>query len=253
MARGIIYLITNKENNYKYIGHTTQAMNKEWQRHIQEANKMSSEPLHRAFRQYGVHKFNIREIDECDENLLKEKETYWIEHYHTWENEQGYNIRSEKIVVEEVKEEKVIIKPTPVKRNVKNWGNITDKNRGDGKHCGLKIRGKNLTTGVCTDYENAREAARAITGDPKKNANILLAARHYGRTAYGHKWQILEDKSKKKSVFGVNKKTELIEVRFESIADAIRALAENGKGTGLTNSIKHPGRYSWKGYYWFLG
>jgi hypothetical protein len=249
MARGIIYLITNKDNGHKYVGQTTQAMNKEWQRHIHESNRMSSEPLHRAFREYGVHKFGIKEIDECDESLLNEKEAYWIEYYDTWN---GYNIKP---IKEEKKKEEIIIVPIKkeIERPKKSWGSLTDKNRGNGKHCGLRIRGKNMTTGVCTDYENAREAARAVTGDPKKNANILLAARHYGRIAYGHRWQILEEKSKKKAVFGVNKKTELIEVRFESIAAAVRAFSDDISSAGIRKSIKHPGRYSWKGYYWFLG
>lgn len=252
MARGIIYLITNKENGFKYVGQTTQAMNKEWQQHIQESNRMSKKPLHIAFRKYGIGKFNIREIDECDETLLNEKERYWIEHHHTWENQQGYNVRSEKI--KEEKEEVIVIAPVKKEstRTFKSWGSLTDKNRGNGKHSGLKIRGKNLTTGVCTDYENARVAAKAVTGYENRNGNILLAARKYG-TAYGHRWQILEDKSKKKSVFGVNKKTELIEVRFESMAAALRAFGSENRNVGLRKSIKNPGRYSWKGYYWFVG
>ena len=60
-----------------------------------------------------------------------------------------------------------------------------------------------------------------------------------------------EDKKKKKAVFGVNKKTEQIEIRFESIADASRSLGGPTKGTGLIKSLKHPGRYSWKGFYWY--
>jgi len=98
MARGIIYLITNKENGFKYVGQTTQAMNKEWQQHIQESNRMSKKPLHIAFRKYGVGKFNIKEIDECDESLLNEKEAYWTNHYHAWD---GYNVKPK-----EIKEEK---------------------------------------------------------------------------------------------------------------------------------------------------
>ena len=101
MARGIIYLITNKDNGHTFIGQTTLPMNRIWQQHIQEANKMSSTPLHKAFRQYGVHRFNIQEIDECNENLLAERELHWIQHYNTF-NE--YNINT--------------IKPEPIKEAV---------------------------------------------------------------------------------------------------------------------------------------
>jgi len=242
MAQGIIYLILNKQNGHKYVGQTTQGMNKQWQQHIQEALRMSSKPLHRAMRQYGNNNFMIKEIDECDERLLNEKEAYWID-----QHQPEYN----SITVPEVVK---VVEPTPQRdrSQQKSWGSLTQKNRGNGKHCGLKIRGKNLTTGVCVDYENARIAAKEITGDPGKNANILLAART-GGTAYGHKWQIMEEKTKKKSVFGVNKKTELIEVRFESIAAAVRELGGKGRGTGLIKSLRNPGRYSWKGYLWFYG
>ena len=124
-----------------------------------------------------------------------------------------------------------------------------DSIRGDGKHCGIKIRGKNLKTGLCTDYESARVAAEQVTGNPKNNSNILNAART-GIIAYGHRWQILEEKEKKKAVFGVNKKTEQIEVRYESINAAVRGFECTDKH-GILKSLKNPGRYSWKGYWWF--
>ena len=251
MAQGIIYLITNKQNGHKYVGQTTQGMNKRWQQHIQEALRMSDKPLHRAMREYGNHNFMIKEIDECDETLLNEKEEYWIKQYNTFENAEGYNIisGSNKVVFKEETKQKIFASEH---KKIKSWGSLTEENRGNGKHCGLPIRGKNLETGICTDYENARMAALSLTGDPNKNGNILLAARK-GGTAYGHKWQILEDKSKKKAVFGVNKKTEQIEVRYESIAEAVRSLSDSGKGTGLVKSLRNPGRYSWKGYWWYYG
>jgi len=268
MAQGIIYVIINKQNGHKYVGQTTQGMNKRWQQHIQEAMRMSDKPLHRAMRKYGNHNFMIKEIDECDESLLNEREQYWIKQYNTFESSEGYNATSggDKVVFSEETKQKISEKAkekilTPehtenisialtTKAKIEPWGALTKENRGNGKHCGLPIRAKNLETGICTDYENARMAALSLTGDPNKNSNILLAARKDG-TAYGHKWQILEDKSKKKAVFGVNKKTEQIEVNYQSIAEAVRSLSGSGKGAGLIKSIRNPGRYSWKGYYWF--
>jgi group I intron endonuclease len=243
MSRGIIYTIINKQNGYKYIGNTTLAMNKEWVYHMDKSKRMSPEPLHKAFRQHGTHNFMIKELDECDESEFESKTNYWIEKYNP-----EYNVIIKKEVIEVVKE--VIKEPKPKQSKIKPWGSLTDKNRGNGKHSGVKIRGKNLSTGICTDYENARMAALSLTGDPNKNGNILLAAKK-GGTAYGHKWQLLEEKSKKKPVFGVNKKTEQIELRYESIADAVRSISPGTKSTGLIKSLKNPGRYSWKGCWWF--
>lgn len=244
MTRGIIYLITNKENGHKYVGQTTLAMNKEWQQHIQEALRMSEKPIHKAMRKYGNHRFTIQEIDECDASLLNEKEDYWIHHYNTFENVEGYNKPLEHIPnIPIVLSETEKVKKQP-------WGSLTDKNRSDGKHSGLRIRGKNLETGEVKEWESIRAAATEVTGDPNKNGNILVSARK-GYKCYGYKWQIMDDKTKKKPVFGVNKKTEQIEVRFESITAAIRQLGGESKGTGIIKSLKHPGRFSWRGYWWF--
>jgi group I intron endonuclease len=248
MSRNIIYLILNKQTGHKYIGSTTLAMNKEWAQHIERSKRMSSEPIHKAFREHGVHNFMIREIDECEDSVTDEKLSYWIDKY-----QPEYNPRTIEKKITPTPEPLPVIKTPPPQRDkseYKAWGSFTSENRGTGKHSGLRIRGKNLETGVCTDYENARMAAVSVTGVPNTNGNILLAARK-GGIAYGHKWQILEDKDKKKAVFGVNKKTEQIEVRYESMAEAVRQLGNGVTGTGLIRSLKNPGRYTWRGYYWF--
>ena len=81
MSRSTIYLILNKQNGHKFIGNTTIGMNKEWVHHIDRSKRMSSEPLHKAFRQYGTHNFMIKELDECDGSEVETKTTYWIEKY----------------------------------------------------------------------------------------------------------------------------------------------------------------------------
>ncbi len=249
MSRNTIYLILNKQNGHKYIGHTQVAMNKEWAQHIERSKRMSSEPIHKAFRDLGVHNFMIREIDECDDSVLDTKLSYWIDKYQPEYNPSPVKKEVIEIAKKAIEEYKPALQQLSQKE-YKPWGSFTSENRGSGKHSGLRIRGKNLETGVCTDYESIRVAAIEVTGDPNTNGNILKAARK-GGIAYGHKWQILEDKDKKKAVFGVNKKTEQIEVRYESMAEAVRQLGNGTKGMGIIKSLKNPGRYSWRGYYWF--
>ena len=252
MERGIIYLILNKQTGEKYVGNTTLAMNKEWVHHINRSKRMSAEPLHKAFRQFGVHNFMIKELDEYDDTCLENKLNEWIEKY-----KPEYNpiSNAEKAVLPmQEKRELSIPKPKPRSQRNTSTSHLTpwnDSIRGDGKHCGIKIRGKNLETGLCKDYESARVAAIEVTGDPNTNRNILNAARS-GIIAYGHRWQILEEKQKKKAVFGVNKKTEMIGPRCESINAAVR-LFEGTDKNGILKSLKNPGKYSWKGYYWFFG
>lgn len=247
MSQGIIYLITNKTNNHKYVGQSTLPMNKVWQQHIQDSKRMSSHSLHKAFRKYGIDKFIIKQIDECDVSILDKKEEHWIKHYQSYGNN-GYN----KQPIEPIIEVKI---PEPIQVRIQSntpWYTIKPEDRSDGKHSGLKIQGTNLETGEIKIWDTVRDAAEEVAGDRKKNSNILVTARRNGR-CYGYKWKILEDKTKKKAVFGIHKKTESIGPRYESIAEAKRDLGGDGCGTALLKSLKNPGRYSWKGYYWYYG
>lgn len=248
MARGIIYLIQNKQNNHKFIGSTTLAMNKEWVNHIEKSKRMSSEPLHKAFRDLGVHNFMIKQIDECDESLFEEKTNYWIEQHKPEYNPLTIVIKEEKPIQEKPNLVPAVPQKNRPKRSSPHLIQWNEQTRG--KKLGFKLRGKNLETGLCTDYDSARIAAEEVTGNPRNNSNILLAART-GRTAYGYKWQILEEKKTKRAVFGVNKKTEQIEVRFDSILSAVKEYGTDDR-QGILKSLKNPGRYSWKGYYWFF-
>jgi group I intron endonuclease len=238
MAHGIIYLITNKENSKKYVGKTTISINKEWQNHILESRKMSRVLIYREFRKYGIDKFNIKQIDECDEKILEERRIYWIKQYKT--HLEGYNLN-------EIKEEK---ERGGIVTNKKRWGELTNENRSNGKHCGIRIQGKNILTGEIKEWENARVAAIELTGDPNKNSNILTSAKKQNR-CYGYKWKVLENKTKKKAVYGIHKKTEQIDYQFESVIEARRTLGDGSVGTGLIKSLRNPGTFSWKGYYWY--
>lgn len=251
MARGIIYLILNKQTGHKFIGNTTLAMNKEWVHHIDKSKRMSAEPLHKAFRQYGVHNFMIKELDECEESEFENKTNYWIDKY----NPEYNPVREIKIKEKEVEEEepKPYVKKKGGKGNPQNLQPFNENTRSTGKHSGLRIRGKNLETGEVSVWNTVREAAEAVTGDPKKNSNIIRAARE-GFKCYGYKWFITEpDKKKKKPVFGVGKKTGMIELRYESVTAALQDLSHNNCSAGLYKSLKNPGRFSWNGRYWFYG
>jgi hypothetical protein len=248
MARGIIYLITNKENGYKFVGQSTQTMNKVWQAHIQAANRMSNDPLYRAFRQFGLHKFNIREIDECDERLLNEKEEYWKNHYNTYTYGEGYNFIEYE---EEEEEEEIIQKEIPPKYSGQEaFRTIEEEQRGNGKHSGLRIQGTNVETGEIKEWDTIRDAAEEVAGNRNRNSNLLYCARN-GYNCYGYKWKVLEEKNKKKSIFGIHKSTGHIGPHFESIAEACRELGGGSKGTGLFKSLRNPGRFSWRGLYWY--
>jgi len=43
-------------------------------------------------RKYGIDKFNIIEIEECDALIINERESYWINYYNATNDNYGYNI-----------------------------------------------------------------------------------------------------------------------------------------------------------------
>jgi group I intron endonuclease len=254
MAQGIIYLIINKQTGHKYVGQTTKGMNKIWQEHISEALRMSSSPLHRAMRKYGNHNFMIKELDECDESLLNEKEEYWIKQYNTHKSEEGYNIISDDDKVEvKIKVEEKIEIPVPVpipKEKIERtepWGFQLKENRGDGKHTSKRVMGINIETGEEKIWESITAAALEVAG--KNTSGNIYGAIKNGWKAYGYRWKKLDNTTNKTPIRGVHKRT-WEEIRFESINAAGRYF-ESKNVCGIQNSLRHPHKYTYKGYYWF--
>lgn len=90
---GIIYKISNDINDKVYIGQTTNLLKKRWYDHCYSANhprQDNDNVLYRAMRKYGVNHFSISVIEEVENNLLNEREIYWISQYNSY-NPNGYN------------------------------------------------------------------------------------------------------------------------------------------------------------------
>jgi group I intron endonuclease len=94
-AKGLIYLITNKVTNKKYVGLTVQTLERRWKNHIEQANAnhiKSDESLHSAIREYGESVFHIEVIDKgTTKRDLESKERKWIEELNSLVPH-GYNI-----------------------------------------------------------------------------------------------------------------------------------------------------------------
>ena len=88
---GYIYCIENLINHKKYVGKTCFTIQKRWERHVIDARKGQSQnrPLYKAFNKYGIENFQIFQLEECDNNILNEREQYWIQELHTFHT--GYN------------------------------------------------------------------------------------------------------------------------------------------------------------------
>lgn len=84
-----IYKITNNINGKVYIGKTNKTIMKRFKKHCEDSLKYKERPLYRAFNKYGIKSFSVDEIEECNPNIVNEREKYWIEYYNSFKN--GYN------------------------------------------------------------------------------------------------------------------------------------------------------------------
>lgn len=86
-----IYKIENIINGKIYIGKTLNSPEQRWKEHVRDSTKSqcSNRPLYKAFNKYGIDKFQLTTIEECDYTCVNEKEQYWIEYYGSFKN--GYN------------------------------------------------------------------------------------------------------------------------------------------------------------------
>ena len=91
---GIIYKITNKVNGKSYIGKTVKSINRRFYEHCHNAELGVQTVFYDAIRKYGKENFDISTIEEIDNDLLNDRESYWINYYHTYLKDplcQGYN------------------------------------------------------------------------------------------------------------------------------------------------------------------
>ena len=89
-----IYKITNLINNKVYIGLSTN-IKERWRAHrsrpFQKKSHQYNYYLYRAIRKYGLENFSFEVVEECQKEELGEKEIYWINYYHSNDEQFGYN------------------------------------------------------------------------------------------------------------------------------------------------------------------
>jgi group I intron endonuclease len=93
---GYIYKITNTVNDKVYIGQTIRSIDIRWKEHLRHGfnpnNNEYNRHLYKSMRKYGKDKFSIEEIECCDNDLLDEREMFWIQLYDSSNPRYGYNL-----------------------------------------------------------------------------------------------------------------------------------------------------------------
>lgn len=93
---GIIYKVTNKENNKVYIGQTIQTLQERKNKHYYKARQKNDYNTHfiNALRKYPENSFTWEIIDTANsQDELDDKEKEWITYYNSVEK--GYNTKDD--------------------------------------------------------------------------------------------------------------------------------------------------------------
>ena len=90
-----IYCIENKINHKKYIGQSVNI----YQRRNQHKNELlrnchDNDYLQKSFNKYGLDNFEFYILEECTPENLDKREIYYINHYHTLDDNYGYNLKA---------------------------------------------------------------------------------------------------------------------------------------------------------------
>lgn len=86
-----IYQIKNSINGKVYVGKTLESVEKRWKEHQRDSQRArcKDRPLYRAMNKYGIDKFEISILEEVSDEVVNEKEKYWIELLGSYKD--GYN------------------------------------------------------------------------------------------------------------------------------------------------------------------
>ena len=88
-----IYIVTNDLNKNNYIGQSTNIKKRFYSHHLSDyKNKNSScynTKFYKALRKYGINNFSVIILEECEKQMLNEREKYYIKKYDSYKH--GYN------------------------------------------------------------------------------------------------------------------------------------------------------------------
>ena len=121
----IIYLITNKINNKKYVGKTKKSLKIRFRQHCLAYSHGVRTYIACAINKYGEENFTIEKLATCKDDDFAYFEAYYIQLYETHYTQNGYNITyggddNPMDDINVINKHKAIMKKTAYK-HVDNW------------------------------------------------------------------------------------------------------------------------------------
>ena len=147
-----IYKIKCKKNNKVYIGQSSDIKSR-FRNHKSSLknNKHENNYLQYSYNKYGENSFTFELLEECDQNVLNEREIYWMKFFDSLNRNKGYNLEPGGCANKNLSIE-TINKISETKKN-----NVTDEFREKMKHMHRGIKQLKTATskhiGVSFDKE----------------------------------------------------------------------------------------------------
>lgn len=91
---GEIYKISHSATDRVYVGQTTQknGCRSRWYNHCKRAADGMNTYFYRAIRKYGREAFTVEVIEVCSDELLNDRESFWISEFRS--NQKGFGFNS---------------------------------------------------------------------------------------------------------------------------------------------------------------
>lgn len=263
-----IYKIINNNNGLVYIGITTRTVEARWKEHCRH----SSQQIDKAIQEEGINNFTIETIEECPEDILDEREKYWINFFDSFNN--GYNntlggrdnnyIMSNKFydVIELWKKGltiKQIVDKTKLNvETVRSYLNKSGIHHDEIQNRANKAIGKSKSKPVVEysiEGEYIREWTSALDAAEFYNINsrfITATCRGHQKTYNNRRWKYLNDNQELAPL--ISKRVEQYSLEGELINSFV-SIGEASRQTGIdrgsiskacTGKLKTAGKYKWR-------
>lgn len=205
-----IYVITNQINGKQYVGKTLNTIETRFKEHCSDSKKerCNKRPLYDAMNKYGIENFTIETLEECSNDIVNDREIYWIDKLNTYHN--GYNatlggdgkayIDAQQILtlwqkgyIEKEIATSMQVDGQTVKKYLCSFGISPSEiiERGRSK-CRIAIAQIDKNTNeVIQVFNSTREAHRALNKPIASHITDVLKGRR--KSAYGYVWKYLTD------------------------------------------------------------
>lgn len=199
---GYIYKITNLVTNKIYIGQTNGSIKHRFATHKWNAKNGIKNYLYNSMRKYGIENFIIEEIEQCDNNILNDREKYWINFFDSCNK--GYNLSIGGANNQQYDYKKIVTKYLELKNQWKTAQyfncsikvvqkackqyNILINNNKDRKiENPKKVAQLDLKGNLIAIFDSVHEASQ----NNKDISTISKVCRGERKTAYGYKWKYI--------------------------------------------------------------